>query len=83
MCFLTGFWTKKEQNVRFQTDFKEKTLIIEQQLSQNVTGFIARYSVFLYLVFGQKRTKREISDRFSMKSPYNRTTIFSKRNGVL
>ena len=29
----------------------------------------------------KKRTKREISGRFSGKDPYNRTTIFPKRNG--
>ena len=31
----------------------------------------------------KKRTKGEISDRFSAKTPYNRTTIFTKRNGFL
>ena len=29
----------------------------------------------------KKRTKRKISGRFSGKDPYNRTTIFPKRNG--
>ena len=29
----------------------------------------------------KKRTKREISGRFSGKDPYNRTTNFPKRNG--
>ena len=31
----------------------------------------------------KKRTKREISGRFSGKAPYNRTTIFPKRNGFI
>ena len=29
----------------------------------------------------KKRTKRELSDRFPLKTKYNRTTIFPKRNG--
>ena len=32
-------------------------------------------------VLVKKRTKPEISDRFSGKDPYNRTTLFAKRNG--
>ena len=44
--FFTGFWTKKEQKVRFQTDFKENTLIIEQQFFQNVTVFNDWYILF-------------------------------------
>ena len=31
----------------------------------------------------KKRTKRVISGRFSGKTHYNRTTIFSKRNGFI
>ena len=38
-------------------------------------------SCFLYVFLSKKRTKREISDQFSGKSPHNRTTIFTKRNG--
>ena len=33
--------------------------------------------------FGQKRPKREILDQFSGKAPYNRTTVFPKRNGFI
>ena len=121
--FLTGFWTKKEQNVRFQADFQEKTLIIERQFFQNVTVFYDRYILFFRCFFGrgnfhhlratgktfsldvcpsiqfhqlllkpnlffrcffiQKKRKREISDHFFRETPYNRTTIFTKRNGFL
>ena len=31
----------------------------------------------------KKSVKREISGQFSVKAPYNRTTIFPKRNGFL
>ena len=41
--FLTGFWSKKGQNVRFQADFRGKPLIIERQFFQNVTVFYDRY----------------------------------------
>ena len=43
--FLDFFCQKKEQKVRFQTDFQGKPNIIERQFSQNVTVFYARYSV--------------------------------------
>ena len=78
-CFLS----KKEQKVRFQTDFQGKPNITERQFSQNLTVFNLRYSVLFYQVFSQKRNKREISGRFSGKYPYNRTTMFPKRNGFL
>ena len=82
ICFLNIiFWCKKQQNVRCQTDFQGKPNIIERHFSQNITVFYARYSMLFYTVFGQKRTKRKISGRFSGKDPYNRTTIFPKRNG--
>ena len=42
-----------------------------------MTGTACFFNWFLV----KKRTKREISGRFSGKTPYNRTTIFSKRNG--
>ena len=43
--FFRFFLSKKEQKVRFQTDFQGKPNIIERQFSQNVTVFYARYSV--------------------------------------
>ena len=79
-CFLTGFWSKKEQNGRFQANSQGKTLIVERQYFQNVTVFYDRYICF-FDVFVQHRTKRDILDQFSGKNPYNRTTIFTKRNG--
>ena len=51
--FLTGFWSKKEQNVRFQADFQENTLIIERQCFQNVTVFYDRYILFFRCFFGR------------------------------
>ena len=45
-CFLTGFWKRKEQNLRYQADFQEKTLIIERQFFQNVTVFMKDTSFF-------------------------------------
>ena len=83
LVFLIFFGPKKENNVRFQTNFQGKANIIERQFSQNVTVFYARYSVFFNRFLDKKRTKREISGRFSGKDPYNRTTIFPKRNGFL
>ena len=38
-------------------------------------------SCFLDVFLSKKRTKGEVSDRFSAKTPYNRTTNFPKRNG--
>ena len=38
-CFLTGFWSKKAQNVRFQADFQGKPLILERQFFQNVVFY--------------------------------------------
>ena len=75
--------SKKEQKVRFQTEFQGKPNITERQFSQNLTVFNLRYSVLFYQVFSQKRNKREISGRFSGKYPYNRTTMFPNRNGFL
>ena len=40
-------------------------------------------SCFLDVLLSNKRTKREISDQLSGKSRYNRTTIFTKRNGFI
>ena len=40
-------------------------------------GTVSFFNRFLV----KKRTEREISGRFSGKVPYNRTTIFPKRNG--
>ena len=39
------FWSKKEQNVRFQINFKGKPNITERQFSQSVTVFYDRYRV--------------------------------------
>ena len=38
--------SKKEQKVRFQTDFQGKPNIIERQFSQNVTVFYDMYQCF-------------------------------------
>ena len=69
--------------MRFQAGFQEKTLIIERQFFQNVTVFYDRNILFFGCLFAKKRTKRDISDQFSGKSQYNRTTILTKRNGFL
>ena len=78
-----SFCPKKEQKVRFQTDFQRKPLIMERQFSQNVTVFMLGTACFYNWVLVKKRTKREISGQFSVKTPYNRAAIFSKRNGFL
>ena len=78
---MTGFWTKKEQNVRFQADFQAKPLLIERQFLQNVTVFMLGTTCCFNQFLVKERTKREISGRFSGKDPYIRTTIFLKRNG--
>ena len=57
--FLTGFWTKKEQNVRFQAGFQEKTLIIERQFFQNVTVFYDR-NILFFGCFCQKKEQNVI-----------------------
>ena len=69
--------------MRFQTDFQRKPIIMERQSSQNVTVFMLGTTCFYNWIFVKKRTKREISGRFSVKTPYNKATIFSKRNGIL
>ena len=81
--FLTGFWSKKGQNVRFQADFLGKPLIIERQFFQNVTVFMIGTSCILDVFLSKKRTKRENSDGLSGETPYNRMTIFTKSNGFL
>ena len=82
-CFQKVFCLKKEQNVIFQTDFYGKPNIIERQFSQNVTVLYARYSVFFKWFLDKKRTKLEISGRFSGKDRYNRTRIFPKRRALI
>ena len=77
------FSQKKDQNVRFPAKFQEKANIIERQFSQNVTVIYARYSAFYVTGFWSKRTKREISGRFSGKAPCNRATNFPKRNNFI
>ena len=77
--FFRCFLSKKEQNVRFQNDYQGKPLIIERQFSQNGTVFMVGTACFFNWVLVEKQ--RENSGRFSRKAPYNRTTIFSKRNG--
>ena len=81
--FLTGFWSTEQQNVGLHADFLGKSLIIERRFFQNVTVFMGGASCFLDVFLSKKRTKGEISDRFSTKTPYNRTTIFTKRNDFL
>ena len=81
--FLDFFLSKKEQKVRFQTDFYVNPNIIERQFSQNVTVLYARYSVFFNWFLDKKRTKLEISGRFSGKDRYNRTRIFPKRRALI
>ena len=44
---------------------------------------IGIYILFFRCFLSKKRTKGEISDRFSAKTHYNRTTIFTKRKGFL
>ena len=67
-CFLTGFWSKKGQNVRFQADFQGKPLIIERQFFRNVTVFYDRYlHLVFYMFLSKKRTKGEISYIFQRK----------------
>ena len=44
-CFLS----KKDQKVRFQRQFEQKPLILQQQFSKIVTFFFARYPVLLYV----------------------------------
>ena len=68
-CFFNQFLDKKEQNLRFQTNYQEKTLIIERQFFQNVTVFYDRYILFFRFFFVKKRAKRETSDRFLGNAP--------------
>ena len=80
-CFKMFFCPKKEQNVRFQTNFQGKAYIIERQFSQYVTVFMLGTACFFNrFLIKKKRTKHEILERFSGKDHYNRTTIFAKRN---
>ena len=77
--FFNRFLVNKEQNVKFQVDFQAKPIIIEQ-FFENVMVLYDRYILSFKRFLSKKRTKREISDRFSLKTQYNRTTIFTKRN---
>ena len=80
-CFLPGFWSL--QNGRFQANFQAKPLLMKQFFFENVTVLYDRYILFFIPFFSKNIPKREISDRFSEKTQYNRTTLFTKRNGSL
>ena len=61
--------SKKEQKVRFQTDFQGKPNIIERQFSQNVTVFYARYSVFFSRFLVNKEQNVRFQVDFQAKHP--------------
>ena len=79
--FFRFFFVKKGQKMRFQTDFQGKLNIIVRQFSQSVTFSNLGTACPFNQSSVKKRTKREILCQFSGKDPYNRTTIFPKRNG--
>ena len=73
-CCFNQFWSKKEQNVRFQTNFKEKTLKIERQFFQNVAVFYVSHTVF----FTGFWTKKEQKVRFQTDIKENTLIIEQK-----
>ena len=85
-CFFNWFLVKKRTKREISGRFSGKTPYKSYNrmtiFFQNVTVFMIGTSCFLDGLV-QKTRKRENSDRFLWKTQYNRTTIFTKRNGFL
>ena len=82
IVFFVCFFTKNRANRGISDITSWKPFILEGQFSQNVTVFAARCIMFFVCFFFAKdRAKREILYIISVKTPNNRTTIFTKCNG--